>query len=121
MPLNISRSRPLLCFCVALISGRTFVQIGPKVVPRVFSMRRAVQAVDADPPSILQEVAELEERANEGDPDAQFRLGQLLRKGGVVEKDVVRAFSLVLEAAEKEHVRAQYLIGLMLVRGRAAR
>ncbi|CAE7317929.1 ybeQ [Symbiodinium natans] len=109
-----------LCAALVLLGGRSFIQVAPLAAPRVFSTPRCAVEAPLDPDllkSATEELAELEERAARDDADAQFRLGQLLRKGRVVEKDMVRAFQLVLSAAEQEHVRAQYLIGLMLIRG----
>ena len=39
------------------------------------------------------------------------RLGQVYRKGRWVEKDLRKAFQLILDAAQQEHVRAEHVLG----------
>lgn len=63
------------------------------------------------------EMAELDRLAAAGDPDAQYRWAKELRRGRRVPQDLDRAFQIILEAADQEHVKAQNMAGLMLVKG----
>ncbi|CAJ1353373.1 unnamed protein product, partial [Effrenium voratum] len=79
--------------------------------------RAVAQADEAKQAEVQQEIAQLEERAAAGEADAQFRLGQVFRKGRQAEQDLVRAFQLIYDASQQDHMRAQYVLGLMLIRG----
>jgi TPR repeat protein len=56
--------------------------------------------------------------AEKGDPEAQYRLGELYRLGQGVPEDPAAAGRWHLEAAEQGHGRAMYHLALMYYRGR---
>ncbi len=58
-----------------------------------------------------------QERARAGDADAQFRLGQALRKGQGIAMDPVAAATWLREAADQGHADAQNALGEMYERG----
>jgi TPR repeat protein len=58
--------------------------------------------------------------AEGGDPEAQYRLGELHRLGRGVPEDPATAGRWHLEAAEQGHGRAMYYLALMYYRGRGA-
>lgn len=55
--------------------------------------------------------------AEDGDPEAQYRLATLYREGTGVERDDGRAAVLLREAAVEGHRRAAYQLGLMYASG----
>ncbi|MBL8671326.1 MAG: SEL1-like repeat protein [Alphaproteobacteria bacterium] len=57
-------------------------------------------------------VAEIKKRADAGDPDAQFRMGNYF-----VERDMFEAVGWWQSAAEKGHSAAQYNLGVAYLRG----
>jgi TPR repeat protein len=58
--------------------------------------------------------------AEQGDPEALFNLSQAYRLGNGVEKDAVKAFELILEAAEGGLAVAQAQVGLAYATGEGA-
>jgi len=58
--------------------------------------------------------------AEDGDPEAQYRLGELYRLGQGVPEDPATAGRYHLAAAEQGHARAMYYLALMYYRGRGA-
>ena len=49
--------------------------------------------------------------ADEGERDAQFRLGQFYEEGSLVDRDQGKAIQLYLQAAEQGHAAAQHALG----------
>lgn len=71
-------------------------------------------------------VREMAKLADSGDPNAQYRMGQLYRDGGLVIPDGVVAYDWFAKAAEQGHVAAQggslcaaYFMGREYLRGRS--
>lgn len=62
---------------------------------------------------------ELREKAEAGDASAQFRLGGLYAKGGVVPKDDAEAVKWYRKAAEQGHAGGQSMLGVMYTNARA--
>jgi len=58
------------------------------------------------------------ERANAGDPAAQYDLGEYHYDGRAVPQDYTEAFGWFLKAAEQGHGKSQLNVGLMLFLGR---
>ena len=56
-------------------------------------------------------VREMAKLADAGDPNAQYRMGQLYRDGGLLIPDGVVAYDWFARAAEQGHVAAQYALG----------
>ncbi len=63
------------------------------------------------------EAGEFQTRARAGDADAQFRLGQALRKGHGIPMDSIAAATWLREAADHGHADAQNALGEMYERG----
>ncbi|MBW8308516.1 MAG: sel1 repeat family protein [Candidatus Paracaedibacteraceae bacterium] len=59
----------------------------------------------------LPELIQLKEKAEEGDPQAQFEMGQCYEKGREVEQDRSQAFEWYRKAAEQGFAEAQYHLG----------
>lgn len=55
--------------------------------------------------------------ANKGDPNAQFRLGQLTEKGIGTKRDIAKAITLYKQAAEHNVVEAEVRLGEIYLRG----
>jgi len=51
--------------------------------------------------------------AEQGDPEAQYRLGELYEDGEIVERDLIKAVESYQEAAVQGHAGAQYALGHM--------
>ena len=58
------------------------------------------------------DITSLERRAENGDPDAQFRLGKCYENGSGVSKDPEKAVHWYTKAADQGHADAQYNLGL---------
>ena len=56
-------------------------------------------------------IREMEKLANIGDPNAQYRMGQLYRDGNLVIPDGIVSGSWFVKAAEQGHTAAQYALG----------
>lgn len=56
-------------------------------------------------------VREMAKLADAGDPNTQYRMGQLYRNGGLLIPDGVVAYDWFARAAEQGHVAAQYALG----------
>ena len=61
---------------------------------------------------------EVKSKAEAGDAEAQFNLGQMLRLGKDVERDDAEAVRLYRLAAEQRHAKAQFTLGWMYANGR---
>ncbi len=59
------------------------------------------------------------DEANKGDPNAQFKLGEMYFEGNDGRKDCNEAFKWYSKAAEQGVARAQYKLGLMYYSGQA--
>jgi len=57
------------------------------------------------------------QRADEGDPSAEYWLGACYAIGDIVEKDESKAVHWYTRAAEKGHAEAQYNLGTMVIQG----
>ena len=55
--------------------------------------------------------------AEQGDPEAQYKLGLLYQKGRGVEQDYAKAVEWFQKAADKNHALAQYELGVAYRRG----
>ncbi|MCL6415074.1 sel1 repeat family protein [Aestuariirhabdus sp. Z084] len=62
-------------------------------------------------------LAACEQAASNGDPEAQFLLGNLYYEGQIIPRDPERALKWFRRASEQGHANAQYLIAFMLYRG----
>ena len=56
------------------------------------------------------DLKQLRTMAEKGDPDAQFRLGELYEEGDIVERDFGKAIEAYRKAAEQGHSGAQYAL-----------
>lgn len=68
-------------------------------------------------------VLTMHQAADEGDPDAQFFLGNMYMNGfpvgrgpKIIEKDTATAKQWIMRAAEQDHVRALYVLGIPFVK-----
>lgn len=59
------------------------------------------------------EVKEIIEKANAGDSEAQFNYGVLLYEGRIIKKDALLAYQYFSKAAENNHPRSLFYLGLM--------
>eukprot|EP00933_Yihiella_yeosuensis_P034541 TRINITY_DN28015_c0_g1_i1.p1 TRINITY_DN28015_c0_g1~~TRINITY_DN28015_c0_g1_i1.p1 ORF type:complete len:406 (+),score=71.90 TRINITY_DN28015_c0_g1_i1:46-1263(+) len=91
----------------AIPSSLTETQVAVDEVEEDVELRRRAQ----------EQISELEELAAKNDADAKFKLAKVYRSGRFVEKDLYRAYDLALEAAQQDHVRAQHLTGVLLIKG----
>eukprot|EP00435_Cladocopium_sp_Y103_P016727 s1312_g4.t1 len=108
----------ILGFVLGSILKSSLLFVGNSVRPVRHGLPRwAMEVSPEDMAQAKKEIAELEELVKANDADAQFRLGQVYRKGRFVEQDFTRAFELIFDAAQQEHVRAEHLLGMMLIRG----
>ena len=64
------------------------------------------------------DLKQLRTMAEKGDPDAQFRLGELYEEGDIVDRDLDTAIESYRKAAEQGHVRR---FGRTLLRRRSLR
>jgi hypothetical protein len=55
--------------------------------------------------------------AEQGDRNAQYKLGEIFETGELVEQDMQAAFHWYRKAAEQNHPNAEFLTGLMYSRG----
>ena len=62
-------------------------------------------------------VEELKEKAEQGDADAQFRLGECYFNGNDIKQDYKAGANWFTKAAEQEHAGAQYRLGLCYLFG----
>lgn len=70
-----------------------------------------------DKSELLTEIIELKEKANTGDPDAQFELGKKYHLGLGVEKNYIEAINWFQKSAAQEHPRGQNALGVMYQNG----
>lgn len=56
--------------------------------------------------------------ASHGDPDSQFKLGEIYANGQGVTQDYAEAVKWYRQAVERRHVKAQFALGLMYYNGR---
>eukprot|EP00913_Durusdinium_trenchii_P019432 g18270.t1 len=116
-----------ILWILGLSLSSSWLFLRPPQLTRVLRARISCWAAEAeisaaDMERAKKEIAELEELAAKEDANAQFRLGQVLRKGRFVEQDLIRAFQLIFDAAQQdhaasEHVPAQLKLGEMLLKG----
>ncbi len=83
-----------------------------------FSLPSA-QAAEAPTPT-PKEIAELRSKAEKGDADAQFSLGDSYSYGRGVPKDNAEAVKWYHKAAEQEHAEAQLRLGISYYSGRGS-
>ena len=89
----------------------------PPLVPAVSTagLEEGVEAYSAsDHETALKQIKPL---AEEGDPEAQYKLGRMYYTGEVVPIDDRKAIHWFKKAAEQAHARAQYNLGSMLDNG----
>jgi TPR repeat protein len=70
-----------------------------------------------DPTDFAESFRLLRIKASQGDRDAEFQVGVMLRDGQGVEKDYEAAARWFRRAAMQQHPRAQFNLGLMLQQG----
>lgn len=67
----------------------------------------------------IEEVDEMFERAEQGDPQAQANLGGMYEEGiGIIQQDYVEAVKWYEKAANQGHVGAQYYLGILYEEGK---
>ena len=57
------------------------------------------------------------EKAKQGEPDAQFMMGQIYAMGDMVKADMSQAFSWFMKAAQQDHAKAQSMVAEMYLYG----
>lgn len=67
--------------------------------------------------SIHDEIAILQERANQGNAESQFDLGLIYYNGDVVKQDYSQALLWIKKSVEQEFSKAQFLLGLIYGEG----
>lgn len=110
------RFRPAWCGWRAVLSVALAVGsagVGAADISGYIETREAAQAAE----TMAAAAASFLERAKAGDAEAQFRLGQALRKGQGVAMDSVAAATWLREAADQGHAEAQYALAEMYERG----
>ncbi|MEC9151060.1 MAG: sporulation protein, partial [Pseudomonadota bacterium] len=95
----------------ALLAG-ALVLTGMAAAPAMAEVKAGVDAWAAG--DFATAVREWAGPAAEGDPDAQFNMGQAYRLGRGVETDVAQAEALYARAAAQGHVKAADNYGLLL-------
>lgn len=65
----------------------------------------------------LMKLQELERLADQGDANAQCKLGHMYKNGQDVERDYFISFAWYKKSAEQGHADAQYNLGLMYAHG----
>lgn len=90
-------------FKYALFVGISLLCITPKVF--------------AEDPTTLQDIAALEQKANQGEEDAQYELGMLYKNGSGVQKDYMKAIEWLTKAADQGEDIAQKNLGEMYENG----
>lgn len=81
-------------FKYALFVGISLLCITPKVF--------------AEDPTTPQDIAALEQKANQGEEDAQYELGMLYKNGFGVQKDYMKAIDWLTKAADQGDVDAPF-------------
>jgi TPR repeat protein len=87
--------------------------------PRTSQPNGAASAqIDLAAPAASRDVAQLEEKARQKDPDALNKLGLAYLEGGDVSQDDVKAAEYFRKAADLGYWKGQLNLGLMYARGR---
>ena len=68
--------------------------------------------------AFAQDLSELRRKAESGDADAQYNLGERYAKGVGVPQDIVEAHKWWLKAGQQGDAKAQYNLGVMYDNGR---
>jgi len=78
----------------------------------------AAEEGEAQEPSVAGHIAEIRSAAEQGNADAQYKLGFLYADGQGVPQDYVEARKWLLKAAEQGHGEAQLTLGVLYDQGR---
>lgn len=63
------------------------------------------------------EIAQLTQKADQGDPKAQYNLGSLYEHGNGVPKDPSKAIEYFTKSADQGDAAAQYSLGMFYLKG----
>lgn len=100
-----------LCMCAIGCDSKTSDEQRIREKKVEDALRSAVIEADLADPNLLRKFAE------EGDPDAQYRLGAMYHAGGPVTRDMAEAVKWYEKAAEQGVAEAQYNLGNMYLEG----
>ena len=81
------------------------------------SLPEAPAQTTAPPTTLDTELASVQQRAEEGDAAAQFKLGDMYRYGSGVPQDFAQALAWYSKAADQGYAEAQYQLGGRYWRG----